>query len=84
MSNINFSSFIIFCLLYIIFYCISFIFIRANDSPYGTFGIADLSLQLVYAGEDIIRRLGFTITRQFGLQGSVDVTISIIYTDVSV
>lgn len=65
-------------------FTVFFNIIRANDSPYGTFGIADLSLQLVYAGEDIIRRLGFTITRQFGLQGSVDVTISIIYTDVSV
>uniref|UniRef100_A0A1X7VF86 Staphylococcus aureus surface protein A n=3 Tax=Amphimedon queenslandica TaxID=400682 RepID=A0A1X7VF86_AMPQE len=55
--------------------------IIANDSPYGTFGITDLSLQLAYAGQDMIRRLSFTISRQFGLQGSVDVTVGITYTE---
>ena len=56
--------------------------LRANDSPYGTFGIADLSLQLVYSGEDIVRRLTFTLSREFGTEGTVDVIAGIRYEQV--
>ena len=54
---------------------------RANDAPFGLFGVADAFLHLLEDG--ITRELIFTVTRAFGDTGVVQVDLSIIYEEVS-
>lgn len=55
----------------------------SNDAPHGLFVVGSAVVIASGEGTSITRQLNFTVTRQFGDQGTVEVTISMYYDQVT-
>jgi len=55
----------------------------SNDAPHGLFVVGSATVVASGQGSSITRQLNFTVSRQFGDQGTVEVTISMYYDQVT-
>lgn len=63
--------------------CISLSIYSSNDAPHGLFVVGSAMVIASGQGSSITRQLNFTVSRQFGDQGTVEVTISMYYNQVA-
>ena len=55
---------------------------RSNDAPHGLFVVGSAAVVASVQGSSVTRQLGFTVSRQFGNQGTVEITTSMYYDQV--